>query len=80
MEHHSNIVPWQLLAERTGAHLTYLPVTGDDGLLDLRGLDEALDKKVKLFAFTHISNTLGTINPVAELCARARAPRHRHSG
>jgi cysteine desulfurase/selenocysteine lyase len=73
MEHHSNIVPWQLLAQRTGATLAYLPVTGDDGLLDLRGLDAALAKKVKLFAFTHISNTLGTINPVAELCARARA-------
>jgi cysteine desulfurase/selenocysteine lyase len=72
MEHHSNIVPWQLLAERTGASLAYLPVTGDDGLLDLRGLDEALGKNVKLFAFTHVSNTLGTINPVAELCARAR--------
>jgi cysteine desulfurase/selenocysteine lyase len=73
MEHHSNIVPWQLLAQRTGATLAYLPVTGDDGLLDLRGLDAALAKNVKLFAFTHISNTLGTINPVAELCARARA-------
>jgi cysteine desulfurase/selenocysteine lyase len=73
MEHHSNIVPWQLLAQRTGATLAYLPVTGDDGLLDLRGLDAALAKKVKLFAFTHISNTLGAINPVAELCARARA-------
>jgi cysteine desulfurase/selenocysteine lyase len=72
MEHHSNIVPWQLLAQRTGATLAYLPVTGDDGLLDLRGLDAALAKKVKLFAFTHISNTLGTINPVAEICARAR--------
>jgi cysteine desulfurase/selenocysteine lyase len=72
MEHHSNIVPWQLLAARTGAKLAYLPVTGDDGFLDLRGLDEALNKKVKLFAFTHISNTLGTINPAAELCARAR--------
>ena len=72
MEHHSNIVPWQLLAERTGANLAYLPVTGDDGLLDLRGLDEALGKNVKLFAFTHVSNTLGTINPVADLCARAR--------
>ncbi|HXR08324.1 MAG TPA: cysteine desulfurase [Candidatus Acidoferrum sp.] len=73
MEHHSNIVPWQMLAQRTGATLAYLPITGDDGLLDLRGLEAALAKKVKLFAFTHISNTLGTINPVAELCARARA-------
>jgi cysteine desulfurase/selenocysteine lyase len=72
MEHHSNIVPWQMLAERTGARLAWLPVTGDDGLLDLRGLDEALGKNVKLLAFTHISNTLGTINPAADLCARAR--------
>jgi cysteine desulfurase/selenocysteine lyase len=73
MEHHSNIVPWQLLAARTGAKLAYLPVTGDDGLLDLSKLDDWLnDKSVKLFAFTHVSNTLGTINPVAELCARAR--------
>lgn len=72
MEHHSNIVPWQLLAERTGARLVYLPVTGDIGLLDLARLDEFLTPKVKLFAMTHISNSLGTINPVAELCARAR--------
>src|SRR5665213_794987 len=72
MEHHSNIVPWQLLAERTGARLAYLPVTGDDGLLDIGRLDGLLDQTVKLFAFTHVSNTLGTINPVVELCARAR--------
>ncbi|MGA2747920.1 MAG: cysteine desulfurase [Verrucomicrobiota bacterium] len=72
MEHHSNIVPWQLLAERTGAKLAYVPVTGDDGLLDLSGLDRLFDGTVKLFAFTHVSNTLGTVNPVAELCARAR--------
>src|SRR5580658_3912034 len=72
MEHHSNIVPWQLLALRTGAKLAYVPVTGDDGLLDLGGLDNLLDATVKLFAFTHVSNTLGTVNPVAELCARAR--------
>ncbi|HOX55302.1 MAG TPA: cysteine desulfurase [Candidatus Paceibacterota bacterium] len=72
MEHHSNLVPWQLLAERTGARLAYLPVTGDIGLLDLGRLDEFLTRKVKLFAMTHISNSLGTINPVAELCARAR--------
>ncbi|HUJ43631.1 MAG TPA: cysteine desulfurase [Opitutaceae bacterium] len=73
MEHHSNLVPWQLLAQRTGAHLRFVPVTGDEGLLDLRRLDDLLSGKVKLFAFTHVSNTLGTINPVAELCARARA-------
>ncbi len=72
MEHHSNIVPWQLLAERAGAKLRYVPITGDDGLLDLRGLDNLLDSTVKLFAFTHVSNTLGTVNPVADLCARAR--------
>jgi len=72
MEHHSNIVPWQLLAERTGAELVYLPVTGDDGLLDLDRLDQLLTSQVKLFAMVHISNTLGTVNPVAELCARAR--------
>ncbi len=72
MEHHSNIVPWQLLAERTGARLLFLPVTGDSGLLDLSRLDAWLTRDVKLFALTHISNSLGTINPVAELCARAR--------
>lgn len=72
MEHHSNIVPWQLLAERVGAQLLYLPVTGDNGLLDLSRLDEWLTKEIKLFAFTHISNTLGTVNPAADLCARAR--------
>jgi cysteine desulfurase/selenocysteine lyase len=72
MEHHSNLVPWQLAARRTGAVLRYLPVTGDDGRLDLAQLDRLLTPEVKLFAFTHISNTLGTINPVAELCARAK--------
>lgn len=72
MEHHSNLVPWQLLAERTGAKLVYLPVTGDEGLLDLSRLDSLLTKEVKLFAMVHISNSLGTVNPVAELCERAR--------
>src|SRR5208282_839148 len=72
MEHHSNIVPWQLLAERTGARLVYLPITGAIGLLDLTRLNEFLTRKVKLFAMTHISNSLGTINPVGKLCARAR--------
>lgn len=73
MEHHSNIVPWQLLAQRTGATLVYVPVTGDEGLLDRARLDKLLVPGIKLFGFTHISNTLGTINPAAELCARARA-------
>jgi len=72
MEHHSNIVPWQLLAERTGSKLAYLPITGDIGLLDLARLDEQLGSGVKLLALTHISNSLGTINPVADICARAR--------
>lgn len=73
MEHHSNIVPWQLLAERIGIQLVYLPVTGDRGLLDLSRLDEWLTRDIKLLAITHISNTLGTVNPVSELCERARA-------
>ena len=71
MEHHSNLVPWQLLAERTGAKLAHLPITGDIGLLDMNRLDEFLTPRVKLFAMAHISNSLGTINPVAGLCARA---------
>ena len=71
MEHHSNLVPWQILAQHTGATLRFIPVT-DDGLLDLRDLDSLLDG-VKLFAFTSVSNSLGTVNPVAQLCARARA-------
>jgi cysteine desulfurase/selenocysteine lyase len=72
MEHHSNIVPWQLLAEKTGAKIRWLPVNGDEGLLELNRLDEFLTRDVKIFSFTHISNTLGTINPAAELCERAR--------
>ena len=72
MEHHSNIVPWQMLAERTGAKLRYVPITGDEGLLDLDQLDALLTPEVKLFAMVHISNALGALNPVADLCARAR--------
>ena len=72
MEHHSNLVPWQLLAERTGARLRFVPVL-DDGTLDLEQLPALLTPEVKLFAFTHISNSLGTINPVAELCEKAHA-------
>jgi cysteine desulfurase/selenocysteine lyase len=72
MEHHSNLVPWQLLAQRTGAKLAFVPVTGDEGLLDLSKLDSLLTKQVKLFAMVHISNSMGTVNPVADLCARAR--------
>ncbi len=72
MEHHSNLVPWQLLAERKGASLRFVPVL-DDGTLDLDQLESLLTREVKLFAFTHVSNSLGTINPVAELCRKARA-------
>ena len=71
MEHHSNLVPWQLLAERMGARLRFVPVR-DDGRLALDQLASLLTPEVKLFAFTHISNSLGTINPVAELCQKAR--------
>lgn len=72
MEHHSNLVPWQLLAERVGARLRFVPVR-DDGTLALEPLEQLLTPEVKLFAFTHVSNSLGTINPVKELCAKARA-------
>jgi len=72
MEHHSNLVPWQLLAERTGVRLRFVPVH-DDGTLALEQLSSLLTREVKLFAFTHVSNSLGTINPVAHLCEKARA-------
>ncbi|HSP44983.1 MAG TPA: cysteine desulfurase [Chthoniobacterales bacterium] len=71
MEHHSNLVPWQLLAERIGAQLRFVPVR-EDGTLALEQLEQLLTPEVKLFAFTHVSNSLGTINPVAELCRKAR--------
>ena len=72
MEHHSNLVPWQLLAERVGARLRFVPVR-DDGTLALEHLEQLLTPEVKLFVFTHVSNSLGTINPVAELCRKAKA-------
>ncbi len=67
MEHHANLVPWQLACERVGATLKVLPVT-DAGQLDITQLAGLLTPEVKLFAFTHVSNALGTVNPVAELC------------
>ena len=71
MEHHSNIVPWQLVCQEKGAKLRYLHVA-DEGTLSLDELDEALaGGKVKLVAVAHVSNVLGTINPVAEIAARA---------
>ena len=71
-EHHSNIVPWQLLAQRTGAKVAYIPVTGDEGTLDFSKLDALLTSQVKLLSLVHISNSMGVVNPVTELCARAR--------
>ena len=71
LEHHSNLVPWQLLAQRTGAKLRFIPVTGDEGTLDLSDFDGQLEG-VKLVSLTHIANALGTINPVAEICAQAK--------
>ena len=70
MEHHSNIVPWQLLCERTGATLRWIPLT-DDGRLDLSDLDRLLTARTKVVSFTWVSNMLGTINPVAELTRAA---------
>ncbi|WP_028660774.1 SufS family cysteine desulfurase [Nocardioides insulae] len=70
MEHHSNIVPWQLLTERTGATLRWFGLT-DDGLLDLSNIDELITERTKVVTFTWVSNMLGTINPVAEITRRA---------
>jgi cysteine desulfurase / selenocysteine lyase len=70
MEHHSNLVPWQMLAAERGAVLEFIPVQ-DDGRLDLSALDKLLERRPVLVALTHMSNVLGTINPVAEITARA---------
>ena len=72
MEHHSNIVPWQLLCAEVGAELAYAPVS-DDGRLDLEAYDRLMARGPRLVAFAHVSNVLGTINPVADLTARAHA-------
>jgi cysteine desulfurase/selenocysteine lyase len=72
MEHHANIVPWQMAAEATGAVIKVIPVT-DRGELDLEKIDQLLTPRVKLLALTHVSNALGTINPVRELIKRVRA-------
>ena len=70
MEHHSNIVPWQLLTERTGATLRWFGLT-DDGRLDLSNIDELITERTKVVSLTWVSNMLGTINPVAEIARRA---------
>lgn len=70
MEHHANIVPWQMICERTGATLKVIPVT-DAGELDLEAFETLLSKRTKLLAVTHVSNVLGTVNPVAWLIEKA---------
>jgi cysteine desulfurase/selenocysteine lyase len=70
MEHHSNIVPWQLATERTGAELRWFGLT-DEGLLDLSNIDELITPQTKVVALTWVSNMLGTVNPVAEIARRA---------
>jgi cysteine desulfurase/selenocysteine lyase len=70
MEHHSNIVPWQLLTERTGAKLRWFGLT-DDGRLDLSNIDDVITERTKVVSLTWVSNMLGTINPVPEIAARA---------
>lgn len=72
MEHHANIVPWQLLCERTGAQLVTIPIT-DRGELDLEAYEKRLSPRTRLIAITHISNVLGTINPLRTLITRAHA-------
>ena len=71
MEHHSNLVPWQVAARDRGVRIRSVPLVGD-GILDLAAVDRLLTPRTRVFAFAHVSNVLGTINPVADLAARAR--------
>jgi cysteine desulfurase/selenocysteine lyase len=71
MEHHANLVPWRMLAERTGAVIRYIPVT-DEGALDLEAYGALLNPRTRIVAVVHMSNVLGTVNPVAEIAAAAR--------
>jgi cysteine desulfurase / selenocysteine lyase len=71
MEHHANIVPWQLVAERTGATIKVAGIT-PEGALDLDALQAQMTGEVKLLCLTHVSNVLGTVNPVREICREAR--------
>ena len=70
LEHHANIVPWQMMCERSGAILRVIPMT-DDGTLDMHAYKELLNKKTKLVFVNHVSNALGTINPVKEIINKA---------
>jgi len=72
MEHHANIVPWQMVAQRTGAEIRVLPLN-DNGELALEALAELIDSRTRLLAVTHVSNVLGTVNPVKALVAQAKA-------
>ena len=72
MEHHSNLVPWQKVAKDTGAVLRFIPLNEDD-TLDLSDIDSIINPRTKLLAIVHMSNSLGTINPVKELAAKARS-------
>lgn len=71
LEHHSNIVPWQMLCQRTGATLKVIPVL-DDGTLDMEAYGQLIDSTVKLVAVNHVSNALGTINPIREIISAAK--------
>jgi cysteine desulfurase/selenocysteine lyase len=70
MEHHSNLVPWMMVAKKTGAKVRHIPVT-PQGTLDLSDLDSLLTAKTRIVSLVHVSNVLGTINPVAEIAERA---------
>lgn len=72
MEHHANIVPWQMVAERTGAEVRFIPLT-ENGELDLTALPKLMDSRTRMLAVTHVSNVLGTVNPVKALVAQAKA-------
>src|SRR5699024_6371672 len=70
MEHHSNIVPWQQLCERTGARLRWFELTGD-GRLDIDGLESLVTERTKIVSLTWVSNMLGTVNPLDDIITRA---------
>ena len=72
MEHHANIVPWQMIATRTGAEIRFIPLT-ENGELDVAKLPQLIDERTRLLAVTQVSNVLGTVNPVRELVAQAKA-------
>lgn len=71
LEHHSNIVPWQMLCEKTGARLKVIPMTSE-GVLDLSDLDEIISEEVRVVAVSHTSNALGVVNPIELIIARAK--------